>query len=447
MKKQIPFIIATALFLTSCWPFSDYECEIDDIVDVEIVIELDPTVATKPVEDIHLYGFDASDKLFVHKYFTTIEELVAESLPLDNGDFIFIAILNVGADFSPPESITSKQSEELPDLTLSDFIVWIKEVESEYPDMMSGMVEEGIGEDGTSSITIEITDGTDSIKSTLLRLAMTFPDVTLPDYISKFSTRVDAYNLRAVAEVYNKGTENRIHSYSKVLDNGTLDLNLQPGEYDILLWVDYTLLGNKADHHHNTSSLSGVTFNEQIEYTAWADSRDAFALKFEATVTDNISVTNKSITLERPLARYRIVATDVERYKDFIRINNYPPIEDLVVTISYEGYFPISYDINTGKPNNAEGGIKYSSPLKDITETTAMVGSDYVFVDDTESLVNTTITITNTGGKKIAEIKGVVINYRRGYLTTIEGAFLTAGIIDKGITIDTSWEGEYNVTF
>ena len=42
---------------------------------------------------------------------------------------------------------------------------------------------------------------------------------------------------------------------------------------------------------------------------------------------------------------------------------------------------------------------------------------------------------------------GVQIDYRRNQLTTIKGKFLTSGVNNGGIRIDTEWDGEYEVWF
>lgn len=76
-----------------------------------------------------------------------------------------------------------------------------------------------------------------------------------------------------------------------------------------------------------------------------------------------------------------------------------------------------------------------------------LVGSDWVLVNGTESLVNVTVTVTDNQGNTLCRASGVQINYRNSHLTTVYGNFLTAGINKGGIDINTEWSGIYNVWF
>ncbi len=41
----------------------------------------------------------------------------------------------------------------------------------------------------------------------------------------------------------------------------------------------------------------------------------------------------------------------------------FPPIEELTVSVQYEGYFPSGFNVSTEKPNDAVVGITYSGSL------------------------------------------------------------------------------------
>lgn len=188
-------------------------------------------------------------------------------------------------------------------------------------------------------------------------------------------------------------------------------------------------------------------------YTANTDAKDAaYIAENDITLPDEGK--EISLQLQRPLAKYRLIATDAEAYRKLSASfpEKYPPLEELTVTTQYGGFFPDGFNAATGKPNSATDGanIAYSLPLHSETVTAdreMQMGSDWVFVNGTESAVMATIRVTDKDGKPVSEVKSVEIAYKRGHLTTVRGEFLTAGKSGGGIHIDTSWEGEYNVEF
>lgn len=448
MRRKLLFIIAAILALVNCDPFGN--CGIEESVGIALV--LDMTAVTKPIEDVHIYAFDASDRMDLHNYYASEAELNSDILYIDHGDYAVIAVLNVGKDFSPMQE--SRASAVLHDIMLADFIAWLKKVEPLYPNMMVGMNRGVTTDHGTLRIIIDVDEGTTNLQSNILRLNITVPQETMPDYVGPASTsrsQVADHHLRAVAEVYKKGTSLRVHSYSETLTNSILDLHLQPGEYDVLLWTDHVPVGTDDDHHYLTSSLREVSFAEHMEYMAGLDSRQAHSVKVGALVTEG-PVTHVSAELNRVLAKYRLVAIDVEKYKTFIQINKYPPIDKLDVNVSYNGYFPNSHDVHTDKPNSSGAGVQFDSTLKDITDKTTLIGSDYIFAANLSSgedppYVDATVTITNRETEKVITRKIVRIDYKRGHVTTVESDFLTAGIVDQGISIDTNWDGVIDVYF
>ena len=48
-------------------------------------------------------------------------------------------------------------------------------------------------------------------------------------------------------------------------------------------------------------------------------------------------------------------------------------------------------------------------------------------------------------GDTLSLARDLDIRYRRGFLTTLTGDFLTAGKSAGSITVDERWDGEYNI--
>ena len=160
------------------------------------------------------------------------------------------------------------------------------------------------------------------------------------------------------------------------------------------------------------------------------------------------------MTLERPFAKYRLIATDVEAYYNLIEKGEaLPPIEDLQVRVTYEGFFPTGFNVATGKPNDAlNTGIHYTS-VPTVAEgydakVNRQVGADFVLTNGEESFVNVTIQMIDTNtGDIVTTVQHVKISYKRGHLTTVTGHFLTAGKTPGGVQIDTEWGEDVVIEF
>lgn len=292
-----------------------------------------------------------------------------------------------------------------------------------------------------------------------LRLLLKLPEPKLPDYVPQVKSRTaDAgYLLRCVAELRKAGTDQLIlrkPATPSLQADGTylVELATNEGFYDLSLWTDYArTTAPLADTYYHTENLKAVVINTH-PYVANTDSKDAaYACRTNLSLPAEGAETK--VELQRPLAKYRLVATDAEEYRKLMAEDEteYPPLEQLTVKVTYEGFFPSSFNVSTEKPNGAVNGseIIYSQILPHTADADKEVemGSDWVLVNGTESFITVTIRIERSDGKVVSEKSGVRIDYRRGYLTTVKGKFLTAGHTGGGIHIDTGWEGTYEVKF
>ena len=217
------------------------------------------------------------------------------------------------------------------------------------------------------------------------------------------------------------------------------------------LWVDYTASDSDDDLWYDTESLQAVTIiSPDQTYAAGSDTREVFY----GTATVTAAGTNASVTVatERPQAKYTLVANDVERYRQLMAANpeKYVPLDELSTQIIYEGYLPDGFNAQTGKPNHSSEGYQCSRtalPAVGESDTEVRIGSDYVFVNGSESAVTVTVLVTDKTGRTVSRVAGVEVAYKRNMLTTVRGDFLTAGVVTPGINIDTDWEGVHNVEF
>ena len=95
---------------------------------------------------------------------------------------------------------------------------------------------------------------------------------------------------------------------------------------------------------------------------------------------------------------------------------------------------------------NSVQGVTFSTPLTipdDGTEKCPL-GSDFIFVNGTESFVPLNIELADANGKVVSRTRGLEVLYRRGHLTTLRGNFLT-NEMQGGINIDTGYDDEIDI--
>lgn len=453
--KKILYILMALFALTAC-NRNESHITVPDSPDPDTggaTIELDVTgVESIDYTDTHIYGFDLSHKLVYHKYYPTQQELSKETFALGTGAYTFVAVLNMGEKFQPE---TKTSNEALPDISLHALLEHLKAIEESHPKMLTGMIQKQINTGEVSNITIPIKKGAGGIVLSTLKLTLTLPDAAFEEYQRARTKATEPYNLRGVAEFYLTGKEACVSHQTAVLKPTsaagvyTLETQIAEGTYDLLIWVDYTENGSTKDLYYNTASLKAThLIATDHRYMTGSDRREVFYAKSTVNVAGEQQV---NIALERPLAKYNLIAEDVERYRSLMKTNpeKYPALSDLTISILYEGYLPCGFNVSEGKPNHSETGYNYQNPLPAIgtTDTQVEVANDYVMVNGTESSVSVTVVVTDRTGKKISLVKGVEIKYKRGMVTTLKGEFLTAGVINPGINIDTDWENSYEVTF
>lgn len=456
MKKIFLVIAALSMMLASC------DREDSHIVVPETpgqtqggaVVGFNTDGVTNPkFEDTHLYGFDATQKMILHKYYPTQKELSADMFSLESGAYTFVAVLNVGQAFEP----VTRADAPLSDITLSQLLNYVKQSESEYPDMLTGMINRTITENEVMRIEIPLSDKSGGITATLVTVNVTLPDAKFTEYQANRVRATQPYNLRGVAEFYQKGGTSLVSRVKAVLTstttegNYTLTAELPQDEYDMTLWVDYTGSGSDEDLWYDTESLQAVTIIAPDQtYAAGSDTREVFY----GTATVTATGTNASVTVatERPQAKYTLIADDVERYRQLMAANpgKYVPLDELSTQIIYEGYLPDGFNAVTGKPNHSSEGYRCSPaalPAVGAADTEVRIGSDYVFVNGSESAATVTVLVTDKTGRTVSRVAGVEVAYKRNMLTTVRGDFLTAGVVSPGININTDWEGVHEVKF
>ena len=405
-----------------------------------LLIELN---SSSPVNGIALYLFGNDGTTDLYKAYGDSQELASEYIPVNAGNYTLLLVAGADSTALPQET------------TAPDLAEWLKENGGAYPNLLTASTPTEVKAGEVNLLFLELTDGTSGIHLSTVRLALTVPGLDLPAYATR-ANGSDSKPLRCVAEVYQAGTSNRVHRRVQdcaLQSDGTFlaELSLMPGDYDLRLWAD------RDGGYYNTDDLGKVlVLTDNYVANGETDKKDAYyattALSIPSSPTGGVE--GASVSLERPFAKYRLIATDVEAYYNLIdKGEALPDIEDLQVRVTYEGFFPTGFNVATGKPNDAlNTGIHYTS-VPTVAEgydakVNRQVGADFVLTNGEESFVNVTIQMIDTNtGDIITTVQHVKIPYKRGHLTTVTGHFLTAGKTPGGVQIDTEWGEDIVIEF
>ncbi|MGM9842383.1 MAG: DUF6562 domain-containing protein [Candidatus Limisoma sp.] len=446
MKTFIRNIASVMLCAATLFGFSACSCDEPHETDGGVAIALDNSRCSDvAIGQTLLYIYDTAGNLVAKYEYDDARAVASALLPLAAGHYTMVTIVNADEEPSATASLTS----------LHEWVVAQSAVDA---DMLSGIADADVLEKVVTRVVVPLYKGSFTLPTLTVKFSL--PETGMPDFTpqqAKSRAAAAGYVLRCVAEICKAGTDEVVlHKVvtPELLDDGTYKVELQLAEdnYDLRLWADYARTGAPlADTFYSTESLKAVNIVTE-PYTANTDAKDAaYGIENGITVADEGETV--TLDLQRPLAKYRIIveADEIAEYLEMRKVNpqQFPPIEELTVNVLYEGFFPSRFNVVTEKPNDAVGGIAYSTSLSsyDGSATELELGSDWILVNGTSSFVNATVVVTDSQGRVISRVPGTQIDYRRNHLTTIIGRFLTSGANSGGIRIDTEWDGVYDVWF
>lgn len=262
----------------------------------------------------------------------------------------------------------------------------------------------------------------------------------------------DAYRRRFIVEAWRDGKpEARQVTVMKDAEedsNGRISLpvhlKLHAVEYTLAVWTDYVKAGTDTDLYYNTENLQLVACT--APYTGNTDYRDCLygtaALDLRPYRDEWNAQVQVQVELVRPLAKYELVATDVETFLEKTGRQRADG-ETFTITVNYGFYFPLGFNVLTGKPENSQMGVSFTAPLTvaDDGSGACVIVSDYIFVNGAESYIPLSIEIRDGDGNGVSRTTGLEVPYRRGHLTTVHGHFLT-NRFDTGIGINPDFDDD-----
>lgn len=268
------------------------------------------------------------------------------------------------------------------------------------------------------------------------------------------------YDLRYILEVYaenENGTGEPIYRERLVncLDKyapTTFELRLVPERtYKFVVFADFVAEGNAEltepaaklairDLYYDTTDLRNITsITDELTWGAMNEIRDAYF------VTENVQITNglnKTLTLTRPFAKLRVIATDL----DYIAGYSKPGYVEVAYHTEkiYKSFNAVNGELNTTEMAGDE--LKYGYEVSktipytagyDEFSTNQTLFTDYLLaVEGEQTTVNFTIAVYENATKtrKIHEHDfNTQIPIQRNHLTTIIGDLLTT---QANITIE-----------
>ena len=271
------------------------------------------------------------------------------------------------------------------------------------------------------------------------------------------------YERRYIVNIYAaEYTDTLVEShtvYREVEDVSDLlvETKLQARKYKLVVWMDYVRKAAGQDLYYQTGE--GKTLNAIHQpfartYLACSEFKDAQYFVSDIDLTSYSGKWFESVTitapLSRPVAKITILASDFADYASSIGFMG--PLsslaDDIIVDVSYDGYYPTGFNAFTGKLNDSEPGYGFSSCLTypyslDSIDYTRM-GFDYVFVNNEKSSVTLTVRIKSSSGQFINEISTIVVPVERGKETVVIYKFFTKESV-PGIGINPGFDGEFNV--
>ena len=273
------------------------------------------------------------------------------------------------------------------------------------------------------------------------------------DYLHRFI--VEAYfNRQPVArQVFVENITDRTHLSLPV------SMKLHARSYQLVVWKDYVSAETpEEDLHYNTQSLVPVIPN-RASHTGNTEYKDVFvgttSLDLTAYADQWGAVVEQDVALQRPVARYELIATDVDKFLQRIADGEVSG-ERFTARIKYSGYLPVGYNVLDDVPKHSLMYMQYNTSFDVPEEGTdeLRVGFDYVFVSNEGSAsVPMEIEIVNENNVTVAN-SVLNVPLERGKNTVWTGEFLTGddqggqgggdepGEDEDGIGIDSDYDDE-----
>ncbi|MBR2031665.1 MAG: FimB/Mfa2 family fimbrial subunit [Alistipes sp.] len=258
--------------------------------------------------------------------------------------------------------------------------------------------------------------------------------------------------------------------------NYQTELELENGEYDIVVWADYVDAGTTNHKYYNADNFSYI-FNtgaipndrlgtiapdEDYPYSGSNDFRDAFVGRTRVKLDKESVGSTVVIPMERPLAKYRFIASDLESFisrmetmkkkqmeesrgDDDTKVDTKVTIDlnDYYVVFSYNSYVNTSFHALMNAPISNQN-ISFKSTIRKLNKAEAEIGFDYVFVNGSKASVFVWLDVYDKDGTWVGGVNQFSVPLLRSHLTEVRGTFLTLQE-SGGVGISPGFDDEFTM--
>ena len=257
------------------------------------------------------------------------------------------------------------------------------------------------------------------------------------------------YDLRYILEIsYNDKVVRAVQTTETT--SATFPVRLAPNKvYTFTVWADLVKEGTDDDLFYNTTDLKNITLKTDVDQNI----RDIVELRDAYTHTDTFNFTTEreklNMTLTRPFAKVRVVATDLDKVTDF-GINPAKGVVEYTSDI-HTSFNAVAGDVNANVI--AKPTFDYNIVANDYDEVDEQkqltVFADYIFVpaaENTQPTVTFTLDVKESNNGTIKKNHfNTAIPVERNKVTSIVGDVLTEGG-NVNITIDGTLEEKETIT-
>ena len=291
-------------------------------------------------------------------------------------------------------------------------------------------------------------------------------EVSLGDPAPKVNDHgVMRYIMRAYPQVDGRAESQdnyREFVFDKSLDKGydhILTAALPAGSYSIMVWAD---MRENPAHDHFYCADNFVEITLQGDHRGCNDWRDGYRGTADLMLTTSIMVHTPDtldILMQRPMAKYEFVTTDLKEFIDKevqnaqargdldytaegpARVIN---PDDYQVRVYYAGYMPNTYNMFLDKPVDSATGVSYPGKFTQLNEDEASIAFDHVFVNGKNASVTTQVALYNKRGELLSLTDPINIPLMRNRHTILRGSFLMQES-SKGLVINPDFDGDHTI--
>lgn len=208
----------------------------------------------------------------------------------------------------------------------------------------------------------------------------------------------------------------------------TVDVDLPAGHIAVMCWAESVDASTRAANpHFNATDLRQV----KLQNCGMAANKDAFTASDIWDLTpykyerEGITLPGKTLTLNRPFGRYRLISNDVKEYYEKNGADAPLPAS---AKIDYQLWIPMTFDVFGQHPVNPVAGQSYTYAPVLLNDEELRMAEDVIFVntgDQEDNYFNFVSACYDVDGELIHESGGVEARIQRNKTTLIYGALLT----------------------